>query len=72
MSRYLKSMASLNSILDMYFSNWAEERVIGVGKNLCKKRDVVLVYSLYTIGRYQKDEDAEYDLFGSNDMDDMS
>lgn len=67
-SKLVKQMDFLCSIYDADFRVLVEEKRSGVGEDLSAHVDFVLIDQLYNVPTNRKNEHADYDVFGSNDL----
>lgn len=57
---------------DSELLQYAQEHEIGVGGDLSKNVDFVLVYALYNVRRDRKDSNSTHDVFGLEGMKDIT
>lgn len=68
MSKLVRMMPPLCFLYDVDFSKLVAKHQLVVGVDLSWKVDIFLADPLHNVGRDQKKNHAEYDVFNSNDM----
>lgn len=71
-SELVKAMVVLCFIYDIDVRKLAEEHELGVIDDVNENINLVMLGTLYNIQGDQKNYRAEYDVFGSNNMNDMA
>lgn len=66
MGKLVKAIALLCSIYNVNFGTLVEDQELVVGGNLIGTEGSVRAHSLYNVQRDQNDDDAEYDVLGSD------
>lgn len=72
MSKLFKEIPPLCSVHDVDSRHLVAERKLGVGDDLAGEVDFGMVELLYNLQRNRKHDHAKYDLFRSNDMNDIA